>query len=58
MYQNGVLAKETKADIAEHVFSLSVESAFEDLSLHSFLKASDWDFEEKNDFNKHRIWLI
>ena len=30
-----------EADIAEHVFSLSVESAFEDLSVHSFLKASD-----------------
>ena len=34
------------------------ESAFEDLSLHSFLKASDWYFEEKNGCNKHRIWLI
>ena len=33
------------------------ESAFEDLSFHSFLKASDWDFEEKNGYNKHRIWL-
>ena len=53
MCQNGVHAKETEADIAEHVFSkgqhelktLNVffESAFEDLSFHSFLKASDWD---------------
>ena len=34
------------------------ESAFEDLSFHSFLKARDWDFEEKNSCNKHRIWLI
>ena len=60
---NGVCAKETEADIAEHVFSkgqhelktLNVffESAFEDLSFHSFLKASDWDFEEKNGCNKH-----
>ena len=44
--------KKTKADIAEHIFSkgqheletLNVflfESAFEDLSFHSFLKASD-----------------
>ena len=58
----------TKADIAEHVFSkgqhelktLNVffESAFEDLSFHSFLKASD--FEKKNGCNKHtgRIWFI
>jgi len=49
MCENGVHAKETKADIAEHVFSLSIESAnqqisespFEDLSFRSFLKASD-----------------
>ena len=34
------------------------ESAFEDLSFHSFLKASDWDFEGKNGCNKHRIWFI
>ena len=43
--------KKTKADIAEHVFSKGqheletlnefFESAFEDLSFHSFLKASD-----------------
>ena len=42
--------KKTKADIAEHVFSkghvlktLNVffESAFEELSFHSFLKAND-----------------
>ena len=31
------------------------ESAFEDLSFHSFLKASDRDFEEENGCNKHRI---
>ena len=52
--------------IAEHVFSkgqhelktlnVSFESAFEDLSFHSFLK--DSDFEEKNGCNKHRIWFI
>ena len=46
-----VCAKETEADIAEHVFSKGqhdlktlnafFESAFEDLSFHSFLKASD-----------------
>ena len=51
MFQNGVRTKETEADIAEDVFSkgelelktLNVffESAFEDLSFHSFLKASD-----------------
>ena len=45
------LRQETKADIAEHVFSKGqhglktlnafFESAFEDLSFHSFLKASD-----------------
>ena len=29
-----------------------IESTFEDLSFHSFLKASDWDFEEKNGCNK------
>ena len=34
------------------------ESAFEDLSFHSFLKASDLDFEEKNGCSKHRIWFI
>ena len=35
------------------------ESAFEDLSFHSFLKASDWNFEDKNGrCNKHIIWLI
>ena len=49
--KNGVCAKETKADTAEQVFlkghheikTLNVffESAFEDLSFHSFLKASD-----------------
>ena len=64
--QNGVYAKETKADTAEHVFSkgqhelktLNVffESAFEDLSFHSFLKASDCDFEEKNGCNKHMVY--
>ena len=26
--------------------------------IHSFLKASDCDFEEKNSCNKHRIWFI
>ena len=31
------------------------ESAFEDLLFHSFLKARDRDFEEKNGCNKHRI---
>ena len=51
MCKNGFRAIETEADIAEHVFSkgqhelktLNVffESAFEDLSFHSFLKASD-----------------
>ena len=54
MCQNGVRAKETEADIAEQFFffegqhklkTLTVnvffESAFEDLSFHSFLKASD-----------------
>ena len=51
MVQNGVSGKETEADIAEHVFSkgqhelktLNVffESAFEDFSIHAFLKASD-----------------
>ena len=65
--QNGIHAKETEADIAEHIFSkgqhelktLNVffESAFEDLSFHSFLKASDSNFEEKNSCNEHRIWL-
>ena len=58
MCQNGVGAKETEADMAEHVFSKDnmnlkqwmyfFESAFEDLSFHSFLKVSDWDFEQKN----------
>ena len=62
MCQNGVRAKETEADIAEHVFSKNnmnlkhwmhfIESPFEDLSFHSFLKASDGDFEEKNGCNK------
>ena len=66
--QNGIHAKETEADIAEHIFSkgqhelktLNVffESAFEDLSFHSFLKASDSNFEEKNSCNEHRIWFI
>ena len=54
MCQNGICTKKTAADIAEHAFSLSIESAFEDLSFHSFLKASDWDFEEKNSCNKYR----
>ena len=58
MSQNGVRAKEPEAGIAEHVFFTLRESAFEGLSLHSFPKASDWDFEEKNGCNKHRIWLI
>ena len=31
------------------------ESAFEDLSFHSFLKTSDWDFQEKNGCSKYRI---
>ena len=32
------------------------ESAIEGLTFHSFLKASDWDFEEKNGCtNEHRI---
>ena len=55
MCKNGVRAKETEADIAEHVFFQKdnmnlkhwmyfFESAFEDLSFHSFLKASDWDW--------------
>ena len=36
------------------------ESPFEDLSFHSFLKASDWDFEEKlkNICNTVNIVLI
>ena len=51
MFQNGIRATETEAGIAEHVFSIGelelktlnvfFESAFEDLSFHSFLKASD-----------------
>ena len=52
MCQNGVHTKETKADVVEHFFlkksqhelqTLNVffESAFEGLSFHSFLKASD-----------------
>ena len=55
MFQNGVHAKETEADIAEHVFQKEnlnlkhwmyfFESAFEDLLFHSFLTASDWDFK-------------
>ena len=67
-WQNGICAKETEADIAEHVslkgqhelqtLNLSFESACEDLSFHSFLKASDWDFEEKNGCNEHRIWFV
>ena len=54
MFQNGIRAKETEADIAEQVFFKGLhelktvnESAFEDLSFHSFLQASDWDFEGK-----------
>ena len=31
------------------------ESAFEDLLFHSFLKARDWDFEEKNGCNKQNM---
>ena len=56
IFQNDVCAKETEADIAEHVFSkgrhelktliVLFESTFEDLSFH--LKASVWDFEEKS----------
>ena len=51
MCQNGTQAKETEADIAEQVFfegqhelktvNVFFESAFEDLSFHSFLKASN-----------------
>ena len=51
LHQNGVRAKETEADIAEQVcfegqhelktVNVFFESAFEDLSFHSFLKASD-----------------
>ena len=51
MCQNGVRAKETEADIAEQVFfkgqhelktvNVFFESAFKDLSFHSFLKSSD-----------------
>ena len=52
MCQNGVRAKETEADIAEHVsffkgqhelktLNVFFESTFEDLSFHSFLKVSD-----------------
>ena len=53
MFQNGVRAKETEANIAEHVFSKGelelktlnvfffLESAFEDLLFHSFLKTRD-----------------
>ena len=60
MCQNDVRAKETEAAIAEHVLNNMnlkqwmhfIESTFEDLSFHSFLKASDWDFEEKNGCKK------
>ena len=51
MFQNGIRAKETEADIAEQVFfkgqhelktvNVFFESAFENLSFHSFLQASD-----------------
>ena len=34
------------------------ESAFEDLSFHTFLKTSVWDFEEKNGCSKHRIIMV
>ena len=61
MFQNGIRTKETEADIAEQVFfkglhelktvNVFFESAFEDLSFHSFLQASDWDFEEKKGCN-------
>ena len=69
--KNDIRAKETEADIAElsvlfkgqhELKTLKsmyfFESAFEDLSFCSFLKASDLDFEETNCCNKHRIWLI
>ena len=48
------------AKLGNHLKTLNVffESAFEDLSFYSFLKASDCDFEEKNGCNKHRIWFI
>ena len=71
MCQNGVRAKQTEAVYDYWILSTFFqkdnmnlkhwmyffESAFEDLSFHSFLKASDWDFEEKNGCNKHRICL-
>ena len=51
MCQNGIRAKETEADIAEQVFfkgqhelktvNVFFKSAFENLSFHSFLQASD-----------------
>ena len=51
MCQNGIRAKETEADIAEQVFfkgqhklktvNVFFESAFENLSFHSFQQASD-----------------
>ena len=60
--------KKPRQTFAEHIFSkgqyelktLNVffESAFENLSFHSFLKASDWDFEEKNGCNKHRNCMV
>ena len=48
------------AKLGNHLKTLNVffESAFEDLSFHSFLKASDCDFEEKNGCNKHGRWFI
>lgn len=37
------------------MYFLNQHNAFEDLSFHSFLKVSDWDFEEKKDCNEQSV---